>query len=66
MIFLLSASGMSLSSELSSVLLKVSHLVARYTLPFILTFYSLLIIHYSCGVQAGGHLLKRKLGSHTF
>ena len=29
MIFLLSASGMSLSNELSSVLLKVSHLVSN-------------------------------------
>ena len=39
MIFMLSASGMSLSNELSSLLLKVSHLVARYTVPFICMFY---------------------------
>ena len=31
MIFLQSASGMSLSSKSSSLLLKVSHLVPRYT-----------------------------------
>ena len=41
MIFLLSASGMSSSNELSLVLLKVSNF--------------LLIT--SCGVQTGGHLL---------
>ena len=34
-IFSLSASGMSLPNKLSSVLLKASHLVARYIVPFI-------------------------------
>ena len=52
MIFLLSASGMSLSNELSSVLLKVSHLVARYIVPFI---WDVLFIT-SCRVQAGSPL----------
>ena len=57
MIFLLSASGVSLSNELSSVLLKVSHLVARYAIPYL----NVLLIT-SSRVQAGGHLLKRVLG----
>ena len=57
MIFLLSASGLSLSNELSSMLLKVSHLVARINVPVIWIF----LLTTSCGVQAGGHLLKRVL-----
>ena len=46
MIFMLSASRMSLSNELSSVLLKVSHLVARYSISFICKFYQLLHVEY--------------------
>ena len=60
MIFLLSVSGYSLSNELSSVLLKVSHLVARYILPLNVLFIT------SCQVQAGGYLFKRVLWSDTF
>ena len=60
--FLLSASGMSLSNKLSSVLLKVFHLVARYIVPFMWMFYLLLDAEY----KQGGHLLKRVLGSDTF
>ena len=52
MTFLLSASGMSLSNESSSLLLKVSHLVA---VPYVL-------LITASGVQAGGHLLKRVFG----
>ena len=57
MTFLLLASGMCLSNESSSLLLKVSHLVARYTIPFL----NVLLITAS-RVQAGGHLLKRVFG----
>ena len=53
---------MSLSNELSSVLLKVSHLVARDTR----TLYLNVFLFTSCGVQAGGHLLNRVLGFDTF
>ena len=49
MISMLSASGMSLSNELSSVLLKVSHLVARYTVSFICKCYQLLHVEYKQG-----------------
>ena len=54
MIFLLSASGMSLSNKLSSVSLK-------YPYPLFECF-----INNLCGVQAVGHLLQRVLGSDTF
>ena len=46
MIFMLSASGMSLSNKLSSVMPKETHLVARYTVPFICMFYSLFNVEY--------------------
>ena len=52
MIFLLSASGMSLSNEYSSKILRILYL-------------NVLLIT-SCGVQAGSHLLKKVLGSDTF
>ena len=51
MIFMLSASGMSLSNELSSVLLKVSHLIARLHLYLYVYLYVLSIT--LCGVEAG-------------
>ena len=59
MIFLLSTFGMSLSNELSSMLLKVSHLVARYTVPYLNV---LLITSY--GVQTGSPL-KDSVGGLT-
>ena len=46
---------MSLSNESSSLLLKVSHLVARYT------FYLNVLLIIASEVQAGGHLLERVL-----
>ena len=66
MIFFLSASGKFLSSELLSGVflsneLSLSHLVARYTLKKATLYFNVLLIT-SCGVQAGGHLLKRALG----
>ena len=67
MIFLLSASGMSLSNELSLVLLKVSNLVARYIVPFVLMFYLSLMSSTSSKLSTVNcHLLKKVLGSDTF
>ena len=48
-------------NELASVLLKVSHLVARYTLPFICMFYESFHVEYTLGVTSQSFL-----GSDTF
>ena len=58
---MLSASGISLPNELSSVLPKVSNLVRKIDSTFYL-YFSLIT---SCGVQAGGQLLKRVLRGLT-
>ena len=58
--FLLSASGMFLPNESSSLLLKVSNLVARYTISFILMFYQLLHLEYKQGSP-----LKESVGGLT-
>ena len=60
MSFMLSASGMSLSNKLSSVLLKVSHLVARYTIPLIVCF-----IHYFMLSTSSGSPLKESIRGLT-
>ena len=39
-------------NELSSVLLKVSHLVARYTVPFICMFYGSFHVEHTLGVTS--------------
>ena len=54
---------MPLSNELSSVLLKTSHLVARYT---ILSLYLTVLLITLCGVQAGAHILKKCWGLTLF
>ena len=62
MIFLLKASGMFLSNELSSLLLPVSHLVARYTIPLVEHF-----INYFMWSTSRGSPLKESVdGSDTF
>ena len=62
MIVLLSASGMFLSNELlSGIFCQMNcHYVIGIKIHRALYFNVLLIT--SCGVQAGGHLLKRALG----
>ena len=57
MTFLRSASEMHLSIESTSLLLKVSQLVARYTH----TLYLNVLLITASEVQAGGYLLKRAL-----